>query len=818
VKRTAIVLVIATIGIFTSYATADGPSVKSLEDQITKLVTDNPTTPASDDNMLKLNDLKVSLMGAIDSSITQLTADKAKVSGESQDALQSVIAARQAERKSLSLSLGKWISGLQSPVPSGAGAGGTMSSGGAAGTVAVPTVARPPCSLDAAPVDTTSTPGSSKYTYTINCSSGVTPSLLGLQATSSSSTSSAFAGTQAFVFSPGIAFDKTDAANSAIRFTVPAGSTPHTFQIVVPTASTTSASANFYVASDSSITDVFACKAATPPSGCSSGTVQVPIPSGGSLADNVPAGLDITKGNTMFTQSTVGLNISSASGSNGVQANFSLNFFLTAPLWGNASGDAKVDCTDPIKAASPKGVSYCHNVIPAGCAGNLTADCIRQIQVNQQQKDLRRQFRDPLGAKLWAYLNPTLSTIPQTGLTISDLVAPSSIATTAINRNANTDVTKLVQAFNFEQGLEWKLWLKAPYMTDAFGRIPREGSSANRVGLFLYGGYGIGVPVNGTLNPTTVYDLNGDLYANYNLPSNLPGTPPPAVYDPGCGLAAKKPWNNPNCGTGGSNPYKYLALQQVSSLQFFQSYYLGLRLKTFTYSIQPCKHQPDGAGSGSIPLHFCSVPKNLFPGMYDIGIGQDQAITGYKFHGPVLRAQANYSLPFYTPVHLFGSIRLALSRSQPDNVATYVLTPDTAVAATSPATYLQPVPPPTRSLYSFGIGIDLIEAIKKGLQSKTQIAPITPTTTSYIYGYQKTVQLYAPVTGTSDTTETWQLTGPESGPSDKESIGSISSDSGLYTFPTTEPKTSLTVTIRATAKADGSKSSTIQITIKPKTS
>ena len=713
------------------------------------------------------------------------------------------------------------------------------------GAVSVPVPKTPPtpaantpdCTLNAGPVDTSVT-GSSRYNYTIHCASGKTPSLLGLQA---KALSSSFTGAQAIASLSGITFDSTDVANGAVRLIVPSGGSDHTFQIVVPTASTVTTDATYYITTDSTIKDEFVTcqpKSPPPPPTCSSGIVPVPVPAGGSLGDNVPAGLDITKGNTLFTQSTVGLNIASASGTGGVQANFSLNFFLNAPLWGYPSGEAQVDCKDPIKAASAKGISYCRDVISVECAGFLAvpvqcnglsdhdcqakqakvAQCTTQVTRNEQQKDLRRQFRDPLGAKLWVYFNPTLSTIPQTGLTVSDLVAPSSIATTAINNNANTDVTKLVQAFNFEQGLEWKLWLKPPYMPDAFGRIPREGSSANRLGLFLYGGYGIGVPVNGTLNPTTIYDVNADLYALYNLPNSIPGTP---GYDSTCGLTSSghKPPPNPNCGILGatptSTPYKYLALQQVSSLQFFQSYYAGLRLKTFTYNIQPCKNQPAGAGSGNVPLHFCSVPKNIFPGLYDIGIGQDQAITGYKFHGPVLRAQADYSLPFYTPVHVFGSIRLALNRPQPNNVAQYVLTPDTSVAATSPATYLQPVPPPTRSLYSFGIGIDLIEAIKKGIQGKTTIAPITPTQSTYAQGSQTTVQFEAPVTGATDTTKTWQLTGPEGGPSDAASIGSISSDTGLYTLPTKAPTTSLTVTIKATAKADGSKSSTIQITITP---
>ena len=64
------------------------------------------------------------LLIQVNSSITLLTADTAKVSPESQTALQSVIDARQAERKAVALSLGKWNTGL----PGTSGLSGTPTS------------------------------------------------------------------------------------------------------------------------------------------------------------------------------------------------------------------------------------------------------------------------------------------------------------------------------------------------------------------------------------------------------------------------------------------------------------------------------------------------------------------------------------------------------------------------------------------------------------------------------------------------------------------------------------------------------------------
>ncbi len=553
-------------------------------------------------------------------------------------------------------------------------------------------------------------------------------------------------------------------------------------------------------------------------------------------ADNTAAGLDLTKGNTLFTRSAVALQIASASGAP-VNADYALGFFLNAPLYWHDVYWHDVDCTKPKTATTHP--DYCPKVIPIECVGPFqkaltcsnsptpsedctqnaqqVASCVPKIQDNEQQRGLRRQFRDPLSAPLWAYGLATLSSIPQTGITVGSLTSPTGAVTNAITTNSSKDITTIVQAFNFEQGLEWNLYRRSPVLPDAFGSIPPGGSSFTKLGLFFYGGYGIGVPVNGVLNPTTYYDLtaNPDLYAEYNLPSNIPGKP---GYDPTCGLTStgKKPPPNPNCGVPGANPFKYLALQQVSSVQFFQSYYFGLRLKSFTYDTRPCKSQLPGAGSAGVPLRFCSVPRNVFPGLYDIGIGQDESVTGYRFHGAVLRVQSSYSLPFYTPLHLFGSINYALNPGAAPTVANLVVTPVTNTPATILGTYLQPLPPPVRSRYSFGLSLDVVEVIKKGLQAKIQIASITPTTATYSLSKDlaggKTIQFYAPVSGSSDTQVNWLVFGPAGS---SAAAGTISSSSGVYTPPKQVASTNLVVTVTATAHADTSKSSTLQITLTP---
>ena len=120
-----------------------------------------------------------------------------------------------------------------------------------------------------------------------------------------------------------------------------------------------------------------------------------------------------------------------------------------------------------------------------------------------------------------------------------------------------------MQYLNLEQGLEWKLPLFRPaFLPDCLGAIPSKGCTGSKAALFFFAGYGIGVPVNGVSNPTTVYNLNGDLKAFYKVPDLVPGT---------------------------TTPFTYIALAQESNIQLFQSYYAGFRLKTFNYNVKQCK-------------------------------------------------------------------------------------------------------------------------------------------------------------------------------------------------------------------------------------
>jgi hypothetical protein len=192
-----------------------------------------------------------------------------------------------------------------------------------------------------------------------------------------------------------------------------------------------------------------------------------------------------------------------------------------------------------------------------------------------------------------------------------------------------------------------------------------------------------------------------------------------------------------------------------------------------------------------------------------------------------LRARGFYSLPFYPPLHLFADINQGFVPTPPCSFknpsacpAQYVLAgttgAGTTITATSPNVFVEPVAPPNRSLYNFGVGIDLIQVYKQYLQSKVTISAISPANQTYTIDQAKQIQFVATVTGSSDNAVEWQLTGPTGAPKD---IGKIDS-SGNYTQPaaadTNQLTKSVVLTVTATAHADSSKSSTTMLTLSPK--
>jgi hypothetical protein len=142
---------------------------------------------------------------------------------------------------------------------------------------------------------------------------------------------------------------------------------------------------------------------------------------------------------------------------------------------------------------------------------------------------------------------------------------------------------------------------------------------------------------------------------------------------------------------------EFVAFVSPDRDRFFRQYYAGLRLQTHYFDYK----------NRDIPL-------NRYPAQLDITFGQNEAITGGRLHGGVLRLEGFYPLPYneLSFVHLFGT---ALIRPIGSKITDPLILEPASPLPTLPAAnvFLITVPQINRDYYRVGFGFDLIELVKK---------------------------------------------------------------------------------------------------------
>jgi hypothetical protein len=269
--------------------------------------------------------------------------------------------------------------------------------------------------------------------------------------------------------------------------------------------------------------------------------------------------------------------------------------------------------------------------------------------------------------------------------------------------NLGTQITSLntsqiAQSVAFLFGAEYRIWGMPPHGP---GSSPYIGGNNNAddthstqkfTGSLLIGG-GAVTPINPQESATLVSATAGDAAKLYNFVVG-PGhpvddtTPVPALCPPPVGTAA-----------GGS--CSVLALLSKDRERFQRQYFFGLRMRTSYFS-------PAG------------IPVNRPAAMLDVSIGQNEEVTGGRLRGVVFRMEAFYPLPFQqlNMVYLFGRAYLR-GLGDPGFKNSYALQPDqTGATITSASVLSVTMPVPDRDIYSFGIGMDMLQLVKK-LTAKT---------------------------------------------------------------------------------------------------
>ena len=113
-------------------------------------------------------------------------------------------------------------------------------------------------------------------------------------------------------------------------------------------------------------------------------------------------------------------------------------------------------------------------------------------------------------------------------------------------------------------------------------------------------------------------------------------------------------------------------------------------------------------------FNLFNMPMQRFPAQLDVGIGQNEFVTGGKLKGPVMRIDGFFPLPYdgLKFINIFGTAMMRPGHSvigiplllQPAPEGTVVPAANVGLVA---------LPQPNRDYYRVGFGIDLMSLIQK---------------------------------------------------------------------------------------------------------
>jgi hypothetical protein len=145
---------------------------------------------------------------------------------------------------------------------------------------------------------------------------------------------------------------------------------------------------------------------------------------------------------------------------------------------------------------------------------------------------------------------------------------------------------------------------------------------------------------------------------------------------------------------------EFVAFVPTDRDRFFRQYYAGLRVQTFFFN----KY---------------NVPMQRFPAQFDLTVGQNEFVTGGRYHGPVIRMESFFPLPYENAkfINLFASATMIPGRPTIGTPLVLQPAPDGTIVPGANVALIS-VPQPNRDYYRIGFGIDAIALFQKLLQSK----------------------------------------------------------------------------------------------------
>ena len=319
---------------------------------------------------------------------------------------------------------------------------------------------------------------------------------------------------------------------------------------------------------------------------------------------------------------------------------------------------------------------------------------------------------DPLDSRFWVWFNPRITSLPQSA-NYSALSTINASGGFLDSLTKSGTVKDIAQGLDVSGGLEIAL-IKPRNGVGWWSEYP---NTKARLGISLIGGVGAATPfstdktdLTSRVNQSICDAYNKGATHNFNCVFRA-GATAPVIQDPI---------------TGTDKPF--ISFVTPDRSRFFRRFYTGVRLKTFFFNqditgdcFRPrkstSKKTQTTTTSDQGDSVQCETPYDVFPGIVDLSVGKDEAVTGGHLNKWLFRLEASYPLPFYPGVHIFGSIYTGgRSQTNPPFSAVSIQAPNNNTdnpIQTDANTYRFPTPPLNRDYFRIGVGVDLVQILKR---------------------------------------------------------------------------------------------------------
>jgi hypothetical protein len=305
--------------------------------------------------------------------------------------------------------------------------------------------------------------------------------------------------------------------------------------------------------------------------------------------------------------------------------------------------------------------------------------------------------------KCWLWFNPRIASAPAPAS--STLKSFSSVNSLSSGLSGET-LGQITQTVEVHSGAEFSLF-HGP-------RVPTSTTVAFKGGLAAIIGGGIVTPINPTSN-ASIFVLNNNLGNQFTENALGGGTRTFAQTYPilasalcGTGTGRYGFTSNPPC-TPSASTYSNVAFVLPNRSRFYRDYFVGLRLRTYFFS-GDCTHKVDKAAE---PVSTSCKAANIYPGTFDVRLGQDETVTGGYLRRLVLTSTASYPLPGTSgAVRIFGSTYVSMNRNR-NMPALALLAASSTIPITDPTVVIQPIKPSDHDYFRLGVGVDLVPLISK---------------------------------------------------------------------------------------------------------